>query len=127
MIEHPHQTDSSEIVALPGTLLLDRRDGHGAGWLADTAGPITWSDVQRLNAVGLLVTSRAVIEDPPAVDAMYRGSTEVNELVGIGTAAVMIVLEVVLLAGPAFAVGIRRRRRELALIAAQGAPRGICA
>ena len=43
---------------------------------------------------------------------------------GIGLAGVMIVLEVTLLAGPAFAVGLRRRRRELALIAAQGGSPG---
>jgi putative ABC transport system permease protein len=39
---------------------------------------------------------------------------------------VAIVIEVVLLAGPAFAVGVRRRRRDLALLAATGStPRDI--
>ncbi|MGV9772797.1 FtsX-like permease family protein [Streptosporangium sp. NPDC003464] len=127
VIEHPHQTDSAEIVGLPGTLLFDKRDGSGSGWLADTAGPVTWDGVRRLNAVGLLVQSRAVIENPPSHtesrDA-YAPSFDVDETVLVGLAVVMIVLEVVLLAGPAFAVGLRRRRRELALVAAQGGSAG---
>ncbi|WP_433244131.1 ABC transporter permease [Streptosporangium sp. CA-135522] len=126
VIEHPHQTRSSEIVGLPGTLLFDKRDGSGSGWLADTVKPVTWTDVRRLNAVGLLVQSRAVVENPPSPaevgqDEPPRG---VDETVLIALAAIMIVLEVVLLAGPAFAVGLRRRRRELALIAAQGGSPG---
>ncbi|MDP9865496.1 MULTISPECIES: FtsX-like permease family protein [Streptosporangium] len=124
VVEHPHQTRSREIVGLPGSLLLDRRDGYGNGWLADTAGPVTWAGVKRLNAVGLLVQSRAVIEDPPAGIQFDGPSRDVDRTVAIGLAGTMIVLEVVLLAGPAFAVGLRRRRRELALVAAQGGSPG---
>ncbi|SNS78487.1 putative ABC transport system permease protein [Streptosporangium subroseum] len=123
-VENPHQTNSAEIVGLPGTLLLDRRDGNGVGWLADTARPVRWADVQRLNGVGLLVRSRAVIEDPPAYGPRFEPSSNMDQTVAIGLAGVMIVLEVVLLAGPAFAVGLRRRRRELALITAQGGSPG---
>nr|BFE83009.1 hypothetical protein GCM10020093_056100 [Planobispora longispora] len=127
VIEHPHELARAEIVGFPGVLLLDRRDGNGTGWLADTPQPVTWADVRRLNAAGLVAQSRAVIADPPADTAPYTPANNANQIVAIGLAGVMIVLEVVLLAGPAFAVGLRRRRRELALIAAQGGSRGTCA
>ncbi|MET8054321.1 FtsX-like permease family protein [Streptosporangium sp. NPDC005286] len=119
VLEHPHRTRATEIVGLPGTLLFARPGTQGTNWLVDTPGPVTGAVVQRLNAVGLLVQSRAVIENPPDRDWLTPSGNE-NRPVAIGLAGVMIVLEVVLLAGPAFAVGLRRRRRELALIAAQG-------
>jgi putative ABC transport system permease protein len=93
-------------------------------WLVDTPEPVGWDRVQALNQRGILVFSRAVALDPPAELAEGSGALsimtsapafEVGAVVG-GLA----VLEIVLLAGPAFAVGARRRRRELALIAAGG-------
>ncbi|MEU8202822.1 FtsX-like permease family protein [Streptosporangium sp. NPDC049046] len=119
VVEHPHWSRSTEIVGLPGTLLFAQPGTQGTNWLVDTPGPVTAAVVQRLNAVGLVVQSRAVIENPPDRDWLTPSGNE-NRPVAIGLAGVMIVLEVVLLAGPAFAVGLRRRRRELALIAAQG-------
>ncbi|GAT67550.1 ABC transporter permease [Planomonospora sphaerica] len=126
VVEHPHWTDQAEIVGLPGVLLPGERNGRGTGWLADTPGPVTWAQVQRLNAAGLLAHSRAVAEDPPASTAPYAESSyvDVEWVAGIGLTGVMVVLEVVLLAGPAFTVGLRRRRRELALLAAQGGSPG---
>ncbi|MEU3165291.1 FtsX-like permease family protein [Streptosporangium sp. NPDC006930] len=121
VVEHPHRTRGAKIVGLPGTLLFAGHGLRGTGWLADAPQPVTWATVQRLNAAGLLAGSRAVIEDPPdRVWLFTPDSYQVDRTVAIGLAAVMIVLEVVLLAGPAFAVGLRRRRRELALITAQG-------
>ncbi|MCA1721731.1 MAG: hypothetical protein LC779_11745, partial [Actinobacteria bacterium] len=84
--------------------------------------PVRWSSVQQLNALGLTVLSRAVVNDPPDV----RGPNTLDRerqttLAIIALIAVMAVLEVVLLAGPAFAVGARRQRRALALLAAAGA------
>ncbi|MGW4422111.1 FtsX-like permease family protein [Streptosporangium sp. NPDC004631] len=125
LVEHPHRIDEPQIVGLPGTLLLGEHGNHRTGWLADTAGPVTGALVQRLNAVGLLVESRAVIEGTSAVQGrLHADRLDVNRTAAIGLTGVMIVLEVVLLAGPAFAVGLRRRRRELALIAAQGGSPG---
>ncbi|WP_144118936.1 FtsX-like permease family protein [Catellatospora sichuanensis] len=90
-------------------------------WLVDTPSPVLWADVQKLNEHGLVVRSRAVALDPPAVpedDSMDRHQVEE---VAIGAImVVLIMLEVVLLAGPAFAVGARRRSRDLALVAAAG-------
>lgn len=112
---------SHVVVGLPGTLLdgpAERR------WLVDTGGrPVTWADVGRLNRAGFLVLSRAVILNPPP----ERAEPVVVRPESVAQGALvttMIVLQVVLAAGPAFAVGLRRRRRRLALVAAQGgAPR----
>ena len=89
--------------------------------------PVTWDDVLTLNRSGIQVLSCEVVLNPPPtdrVDARTRGS-------GSGSAdrtvAVIVVtsvlIEVVLLAGPAFAVGVRRQQRQLALLAAIGADR----
>ncbi|MCW2736980.1 ABC transporter permease [Nocardioides sp.] len=92
-------------------------------WLVD-AGPVSWSQVRDLNEVGGIVTSRAVLADPPDVASMAEQmgyDTGRNELLAIVTLiVVMALIEVVLLAGPAFAVGARRHARTLALIAASG-------
>lgn len=86
--------------------------------------PVEWDDVQRLNAIGALVLSRDVVLDPPPDDQVSDdlgvGSDQRVTLAVIGLISVMAVLEVVLLAGPAFAVGARRQRRALALLAATG-------
>lgn len=126
VVEHPNQPSALEVVALRGTVLLDKRDGEGTGWLVDTPAPMSWSEVMRLNESGLRAHSRAVIENPPETTpyeqrfgALFEGQV-VSDLIVVGAGTIMIVLETVLLAGPAFAVGLRRRRRELAVIAAHG-------
>ncbi len=92
-------------------------------WLVD-AGPVSWSTVRELNKIGGVVTSRAVLADPPDVASMAEqmgydtGSNEIFAIVAL--IIVMALIEVVLLAGPAFAVGARRHARTLALIAASG-------
>ncbi|WP_067125506.1 ABC transporter permease [Microtetraspora malaysiensis] len=106
-----------QIITLPGALL----DGvsHQSRWLIETRQPVTWDRVRQANDKGLTVLSRAVLDDPPAsADGQgdLGGSLSWNETL----VAAVLVTQVVLLAGPAFAVGLRRRRRELALIAAQG-------
>ncbi|CUR58355.1 putative LigA [metagenome] len=92
-------------------------------WLVD-AGPVAWSTVQRLNEIGGLVTSRAVLADPPDLASMAEQmgyDTGTDEMVAVVVLIiVMALIEVVLLAGPAFAVGARRHARSLALIAASG-------
>ena len=98
------------------------------GWLVGSSGPISWSRVLSLNKNGLAVLSRAVFVDPPPssrVPAAVRSDAGLSQPVISGAAVLvgMALLEVVLLAGPAFAVSARRRRRELALIAAVGGRR----
>lgn len=95
-------------------------------WLVG-GGPVTWSDIEDLNAAGAFVLSRSVVMDPPAAaraaDKEIRppmGAPDPSELVVLVLIVVMVILEVVLLAGPAFAVAARRQARDLALIAASG-------
>ncbi|MFI6479585.1 FtsX-like permease family protein [Nonomuraea sp. NPDC050663] len=119
VVEHPQQPAADEIVSLPGLLLLNPSKGLDLGFLVDTPAPVTWQDVQRLNQAGLGVLSRTVIMDPP--DKPSRSGYAPGYQLGFALAVFMVVLEVVLLAGPAFTVGLRRRRDELATVAAQGA------
>ncbi|TNM38548.1 ABC transporter permease [Nocardioides albidus] len=93
-------------------------------WLVG-GGPVTWDDVRALNAVGLFAASRQVLSDPPPdselppemVSHAPVDETTVTALVLVTT---MVLLEVVLLAGPAFAVRARAQARTLALVAASG-------
>jgi putative ABC transport system permease protein len=95
------------------------------GWLVDSPGPITWRQVLHLNSAGFGALSRTVYLNPPPkseVPNALDGSSSSNTAVFAsgGLIAGMALLEVVLLAGPAFAVSARRHRRDLALIATVG-------
>lgn len=101
---------------------------HGVGmqtWLVG-GGPVSWGQVQQINALGGLVLSRAVMTDPPpesAIPAEVRSWSTGTEQAVVATVALIVVMaliEVVLLAGPAFAVGARRQSRSLALMSATG-------
>ena len=116
--------DSPTLQAFPGTLLT--ADSSQTSFLVDRSAPITWSDVRRLDDRGLVTTSRQVLADPPprsevaaSMRSMDTGLS--SEEAGVLTIVIAsIVIEVVLLAGPAFAVGVARQRRQLALVAAIG-------
>jgi putative ABC transport system permease protein len=99
------------------------------GWpsfFADVPGDLDWTAVQELNERGLVVQSRAVVLDPPAAVEYLPADWPPDSGLDAATVAVLalvvaaLLLEVVLLAGPAFAVGLRRQRRDLALLAATG-------
>ncbi|MEV0424305.1 FtsX-like permease family protein [Streptosporangium canum] len=126
--------DGNTIIGLPGSMIPATATsvplsvpGVDRFWLVDAPGPVTWNETLRLNRAGVAVESRAVLEDPPPAEMMpqpaggqiftsFRGMTILTVVLGV----ILVVIEVVLLAGPAFAVGLRRRRGELALISAQG-------
>ncbi|RAY12376.1 hypothetical protein DPM19_24815 [Actinomadura craniellae] len=119
-VEDPRAPGRELLQTLPGAL-----PGGSAGratWLVSTGRPVGWNDVLAFNRIGISVFSRAVAEDPPpaAEDGLTRNRAE-QAVVALAIA--MIMLEVVLLAGPAFAVGLRRQRRRLALVAANGGDR----
>jgi putative ABC transport system permease protein len=100
--------------------------GPSGRWLVDTPGPLRWSEVKRLNAQGVVALSRDVVRHPPAPGkftppAPPRGVADPKTLSFGVLVAGAAVLEIILLAGPAFAVGARRRQRDLALLAANGA------
>jgi putative ABC transport system permease protein len=95
----------------------------GVRWLVDTPEPVTWDQAQALNQRGILVYSRAVALDPPEGLIPVGSSASIANVPRFGAGVViggLAVLEIVLLAGPAFAVSARRRRRDLALVAANG-------
>lgn len=99
---------------------LDRR------WLVGGP-PVTWGQVRALNLRGFVVASRSVLRDPPPRDEIDRvaagaaaGGLGGLTLTVLALVVAMAVLEVVLLAGPSFAVSARRLSRSLALMAACG-------
>ncbi|WP_182874035.1 FtsX-like permease family protein [Microbispora sp. H10670] len=112
-----------DVVAFPGSL---PDSGFSSGnpinmtysWLVDAPRPLSWPDVRRLNARGLLVASRAVA-DSASRETRFDLKIDSSTLPVLPWTGIAL-LQVVLAAGPAFAVGRRRRAREFALVAAQG-------
>ena len=115
------------LVALPDLVTAATGPlGAPAAFLVERAGPVTWSDVRRLNDYGLLVQSRDVFLNPPsATELGPQGAQSVSNQrqvdVVLLLAAVGLFIETTLLAGPAFAVSAARQRRSLALAASNGA------
>lgn len=94
-------------------------DGPTGGdrFLIDSPTPITTEQIAGAGREGIRVTARDVpIEDPE------RLSLTLTEELVVGLAVAF--LQIVMLAGAAFAVSIRRRQRELALLSAAGAEPG---
>jgi putative ABC transport system permease protein len=111
---------------LPGSFGLGGRD-RAHTWLVDAGGAVTWDEVRALNEIGALVLSRAVMEDPPPrseldpeIASWSDGPVDEATIAVVLLIVVMALLEVVLLAGPAFAVSARRLSRTIALMAATG-------
>ncbi len=120
--------EAADVVVLPAAdagLLGD----PVSRFFADVPGGLAWPAVQDLNRRGLAVLSREVAEDPPPESAWRPADAGVSQADAAETAVLALVvaslvLEVVLLAGPAFAVGVRRQRRDLALVGATGGSAG---
>ena len=114
---------------LPAAVPRQAENAFNEEWLLDTPAPVTWQQVLDLNRAGYLVVSRDVyLNPPPKSQVLYHPSGAqgiVNAKTAVTTALIagMALLEVILLAGPAFAVSARRQRRDLALIAAIGGRR----
>ncbi|MFJ4775324.1 FtsX-like permease family protein [Streptomyces sp. NPDC088762] len=144
--ELPSALGAVELIARPGTLLtpLDKAlQAAGApGVRADDkylvkvggADGFTWNMVKEANGKGVLVVSRAVLLHPPAdsevplyaqepKDQFTSDSTHAVEMAVLATVVGLAMLEICLLAGPAFAVGARRSRRQLGLVGANGGDR----
>ncbi|MCS0635265.1 ABC transporter permease [Streptomyces sp. LP05-1] len=147
--ELPGDLKANQVNALPGALLkplgeaLDKAGMTGVdtdttylvGLKDGGAAGFTWNMVKETNAKGVRVESRAVILDPPA-DAdvpLYQrpdyqrwesdGPLGKEMLAILATIVGLAMLEICLLAGPAFAVGARRSRRQLGLVGANGGDR----
>ena len=102
-----------------------RRGARRPGWstAARCRGPTSGSST----SIGATVVSRAVIDDPPPASeqsaeracAVQAATTAAWRVLALDRRSWSL-LEVVLLAGPAFAVGARQQQRSLALMAASG-------
>lgn len=111
------------VAGQPGSVGIED-EMQGRRWLVG-GDPMAWADVRALNARGATVFSRAVIEDPPPsseVPDVVQESGPVDDtfLAVVVLVVVMALIEVVLLAGPSFAVGAKRQARSLALVVAAG-------
>ena len=106
----------------PGTPLAATPANATIGYLADLPdGTDLTALQQRLADRGVVLTPRSWVVDPPALDQPAGMGTD--EAAGWAAVALVIgfgVLEIVLLAGTAFAVGARRQTRELGLVTASG-------
>ena len=116
-VEDPTDLAATTLVLPAGTVAPQR-----VTWLVATPDPLTWAQVKQLNTHGVVAVSRYVLAHPPSEDERYP-----NFAIGEGPPLAVFVLvgglamlEIVLLAGSAFAVGARRRRHDLALVAAAG-------
>jgi putative ABC transport system permease protein len=111
--------------SLNPTVVLVSQDPTAPGfWLVDSPGPVGLAPVLALNKVGVVVVSREVYLHPPSNGELgfnSNGDSRDAEVFSYGAMfAGLGALEIALLAGPAFAIGARHRRRELALVAANG-------
>ncbi|GAA2131492.1 hypothetical protein GCM10009760_05300 [Kitasatospora kazusensis] len=146
-VEDPSDLKNDQLIGRPGELLdpLDKALGQSADrspsfgrskwFLQLPAGTVLdWPKVLELNKYGFLADSRSVLLDPPPRSAVpyfveqdaSGGSGSLIDstaVVVLATVCGMALLEIVLLAGPAFAVGARRSRRQLGLLAAGGGDR----
>ncbi|MFJ4676206.1 MULTISPECIES: FtsX-like permease family protein [unclassified Kitasatospora] len=144
VVEDPGYLDRNMLYGRPGAVFApiaqadptagdSGRVRNGSSWLVKlpAGARVDWSKVRELNEHGFTVVSRAVLLDPPARSevpyyAAERSSSSAVSKSALAIAAMvpgMALLEIVLLAGPAFAVGARRSRRQLGLLAAGGGDR----
>ncbi|MFF8260945.1 FtsX-like permease family protein [Streptomyces virginiae] len=143
--ELPNDLKKDQITAPPGSLIdpldkaLQASGGTGVhpedSYLIKVGGDgFTWNMVQAANAKSLLVVSRAVANRPPAdadvplyrqqpKEQFERSAGGATEMAILATVVGLAMLEICLLAGPAFAVGARRSRRQLGLVGANGGDR----
>ena len=98
-----------------------------SSWIITGADPVSWQKVTELNAYGLVVSSRAVLQDPPPDSELppemqpQSSFTHDTARMVVVIGGVMLFILATLLVGPAFAVSAARQRRTLALAATNGA------
>ncbi|QKG25915.1 FtsX-like permease family protein [Actinomadura verrucosospora] len=120
-VRDPREPGKAVALTLPGA--VPGAPSPRPQWLVAGTGPVTWDAVTALNKSGITVLSRAVVSDPPPrarAASEEGGGPDGAAAATVAMAVAVVVLEVVLLAGPAFAVGVRRQRHRLALVAACG-------
>ncbi len=119
LVEFPQRLEETVLFApisepAPAGMALDQ------AWLVDTDSPVSWQQIVELNKLGMVIVSRDTLINPPPETAELADPVSSDTLAAGVLIGGMALLEVVLLAGPAFAVSARRRQRQLALVAANG-------
>ncbi|MEU5939210.1 FtsX-like permease family protein [Micromonospora sp. NPDC047548] len=115
--------DLHEVVALHPEAVAPPESAAEESWLVDLPGPVDAALADRLNAAGIAISARTPVPGRGSVKADPTRTPVPADAETAGTAVLVAglgLLEVVLLVGPAFAVGVRRRRRDLALVAVAG-------
>lgn len=136
IVQQRFHPNADVAVVQPGTLLTDTPPGvvEFTQFLVRSPRSISWDDVMRANAIGAVVVARSVVARPPprsavpyyrlaATDSLRFGAPSGRSAATaetIGVVAVMCVLEIAFLAGPAFAIGARTQRRQLGLVGSAG-------
>lgn len=92
----------------------------GTSWLVGLPDGVDAGLTRRLNAHGIVVTARTPAPGTGAEGSALSAPVSAEDAGNLVLVGGLGLLEVVLLVGPAFAVGVRRRRRELALVAVAG-------
>ncbi|MEH0827629.1 FtsX-like permease family protein [Micromonospora sp. CPCC 205714] len=121
VVEFPD--DLTEAVALHPQAVPPPASAAEESWLVDLPGPVDAALTDRLNARGITLTARTPVPGATLVEADLSRTPVAGDAEETGTVVLvggLGLLEVVLLVGPAFAVGVRRRRRDLALVAVAG-------
>ncbi|MBB0244963.1 ABC transporter permease [Streptomyces alkaliphilus] len=134
--EIPSELRREQILAPPGALIPELAEHEAVQdidfqFLVSVPNGMPWSDVVKVNETGWMVTSRLVHHDPPPDDqvpAYAEGrwdasGADAQAFAVVGVVLALIIMEICLLAGPAFAVGARRSRRMLGLVGANGGDR----
>ncbi|SFC53580.1 FtsX-like permease family protein [Streptomyces aidingensis] len=136
--EIPGALGDSELLTVPDAGLLGPGTqylgwDHGTRYLVSRPGGVSWDEVMAANDSGWVVVSRQVVTDPPpraevplyAQQLDYRDGGVDGEVAAVlVTVVALVITEICLLAGPAFAVGARSSRRMLGLVGANGGDRG---
>ncbi len=122
LLDDASTTDARAALIDPGWLPASG-DTAQSRYLVKTPRPLVWNDVRWANAHGIVIYPRHKLPGTPLPSHPSGSQGGVRTLAIVVIVVGMALLEVVLLAGPAFAVGAKRRGRELALLAATGADR----
>jgi putative ABC transport system permease protein len=116
LVDAPDNLQGLVVLTAPGSL----GDTSSGKFLVDVPRSLTWDDVKVANASGFAMTTRHDVPGQPPVP-YDAGGFPTTALTAVSLVVGMTLLEIILLAGPAFAVGAKRRTRDLALLSASGA------
>ncbi|MEV4655608.1 FtsX-like permease family protein [Micromonospora sp. NPDC049301] len=121
VVEFPE--DLGSVVALHPAAVPRSDPEPDSIWLVDVPGSVDAELTSRLNDRGVVVAPRHPTLPTTETSPRWLGSIGPADAADLSTGVLIAglgLLEVVLLVGPAFAVGVRRRRRDLALVAVAG-------